>query len=399
MIAILLAPVYVVLNIYMFIRILKFFAAVHEKLKHPIAVSLSIIIYLFFMLSPLLGFFIKAEPFHRAFKQISNYWLGFLAIGLAITAIADILRLILNKIVWKQDHPNEKRYKRGFLCVLLVVVAISSYGVYHAKDIKINEYTAKVQKSLATGENNSQKLKIAVVSDIHIGYNVEYEHIDRMVEKINQTNPEIVIIAGDIFDNDYDAIKEPDKIANRIADIKSKYGVYACWGNHDIPESLLAGFTVGKKEYKRDNRFDEFMQRANVKMLEDESTLINEQFYLVARKDPRMSEKLGEDMATVSELTAGLDKTKSIILIEHEPVELEEIAQAGVDVTISGHTHGGQIFPGTVLTAMTSENARGLLKVGDMYSFVTEGAGVWGPPMRIGTDSEVMVIDILFEGN
>ncbi len=405
--AILLTPVYVVLNIYLFIRILKFFTAVHEKLRHPIVVSVSVIIYLFFMLSPLLGFFIKAEPFHRAFKQISNYWLGFLLIGLAITVIADILRLVLNKTVWKEDHPNNKRYKCGFLCVVLIVAAISSYAIYHAKDIKINEYGIEVQKALSAKSSTEDdeaniaedSLRIAVVSDIHIGYSIEYEHIDKMVERINETNPDIVIIAGDIFDNDYDAVKDPDKIANRIAEIKSKYGVYGCWGNHDIAESLLAGFTMGKEEYKRDERFEAFMQKANVKMLEDESVLINEQFYLVARKDPRMSEKLGETTATASELTADIDKTKPIILVEHEPIELEEVAAAGVDVTISGHTHGGQIFPGTILTDMTSENPRGLLKVGNMYSLVTEGVGVWGPPMRIGTDSEVMLVDIDFDEN
>ena len=90
MIVWMLAPVYVILNIYILLRILRYFAVVHEKMRHPVAVSLSVAAYVFFMLTPLLGYLIQAEPFHRAFKAISNYWMGFLAIGLVVIIFFDI---------------------------------------------------------------------------------------------------------------------------------------------------------------------------------------------------------------------------------------------------------------------------------------------------------------------
>ena len=140
MIVWMLAPVYVILNIYILLRILRYFAVVHEKMRHPVAVSLSVAAYVFFMLTPLLGYLIQAEPFHltpllgyliqaepfhRAFKAISNYWMGFLAIGLVVIIFFDIGRLILNRTLWKEDHPSERRYVRGATCALIIIAIVA----------------------------------------------------------------------------------------------------------------------------------------------------------------------------------------------------------------------------------------------------------------------------------
>lgn len=393
MVAMYLAPIYAALNIYLLIRIIRFFAVVHEKLRHPVAVTLSIGIYVYFMLTPLLGFLIQAEPFHRMFKRTGNYWLGFLAIGLVVTVLFDIGRVILNRTLWKDDHPNEKRYRIGAACALIIVCVISGYGFHHYKDIKINENSIKIDKALVSGQTS---LKVVLVADLHIGYSIGYEHIDKTVSKINSQKPDIVLVAGDIFDNEYEAVKNPDKIAKRLAEIESRYGVYGCWGNHDIPESLLAGFTVGKDTYEKDDRFIEFLEKSDIKMLEDESELINGDFYIAGRKDPQMAEKLGESRKSEEELTKDMDKTKPILMMEHEPDDLGKAQQAGVDVDFSGHTHNGQIFPGNLLVKFSWENPAGIIEKGNMKSCVTQGVGVWGPAMRLGTDSEIMVIDIEF---
>lgn len=393
MIVWLLAPVYVLLNIYILLRVLRYFAVVHEKLRHPIAVSLSIAAYVFLMLTPLLGYLIQAEPVHRWLKCISNYWMGFLAIGLVTIAFFDLGRVILNRTLWKDDHPNEKRYRHGATCALIIVAVVAGYGFFHFEDIKINEQTITVDKSLASGQDS---LKVVLVADLHMGYSIGYDNVDRLVDEINRQDADIVVMAGDIFDNEYEALEDPEKMEKRLSEIKSRYGTYACWGNHDLPENLLAGFTVGGKDYIKDERFYEFLEKSHIKLLEDENLLIGGDFYLIGRNDPSMSEKLGEKRMTPDQLTDGLDKSKPILVIDHQPEELEELADAGADVDFSGHTHNGQIFPGNLLTALTWENPAGTVKVGDMTSCVTQGAGVWGPAMRLGTDSEIMVINIKF---
>ena len=198
------------------------------------------------------------------------------------------------------------------------------------------------------------------------------------MEKINAEEPDVVVIAGDIFDNEYDAIYEPDRVADLLAGLKSRYGTYACYGNHDLDEKILAGFTFETKEERiADRRFGEFLDRAKIHLLEDDDRI----------------RKTQETRDTPSELLTGLDQSLPVFVIDHQPSELTELAEAGADLDLGGHTHDGQLFPGNILTGLMWENACGMKKVGDMYSIVTSGVGLWGPPMRIGTKAEVVIID------
>ena len=388
MIAIILSPIYLALNAYILVRLLRYLSAVHERLKHPVIWTITMVVYIFFMLTPLTGFLIKKEPWHHALKSMSNYWLGVLAVGLITLIFFDIGRFILNKTKWKDDHPNEKRFKICGTCAILIVVILSTYGFLHSKHIVVNHQTVMVEKEL------NRNLKIALVADTHLGYSIGEYHMKQMVEKINEQNPDIVIFAGDIFDNEYGAIKNPEKVAKTLAGLKSKYGSYACWGNHDINELLLAGFTIKNDEYSDDANFREFLKKSKINLLEDKSTLIDNSFYLVGRKDPFMSKKLGENRKDIRILTKTLDKTKPIFVIDHEPLELKKIARAGVDLDLSGHTHNGQIFPGNIIMKFIWDNPNGIKKVESMTSIVTSGAGIWGPAMRIGSNSEIMIIDV-----
>lgn len=218
--------------------------------------------------------------------------------------------------------------------------------------------------------------------------------MEEMVEKINAEEPDVVVIAGDIFDNEYDAIYEPDRVADLLAGLKSRYGTYACYGNHDLDEKILAGFTFETKEERvADRRFGEFLDRAKIHLLEDDVVCIDDAFYLAGRKDPDRIRKTQETRDTPSELLTGLDQSLPVFVIDHQPSELTELAEAGADLDLGGHTHDGQLFPGNILTGLMWENACGMKKVGDMYSIVTSGVGLWGPPMRIGTKAEVVIIN------
>lgn len=401
MIALLLAPVYLAFNGYVLFRLLKLLGAWFEIFKNKICKFTVGFIYAFFMLTPLLGFLVKDDPLHYALKVLGNYWLGVLQVSGIVLITFEIVRLILKFTVFRRKKVNPNSFKWVGLAAVLTITCLCIYGFTNSGDVKVNTQKISVNKPLTlniNGESRSQ-LKIALIADTHLGYSIGAEQMQKMVDRINEAKVDLIILAGDIFDNEYRALKNPKKIEKILSTMKSTYGAYACWGNHDIPETLLAGFTLRSEAepYKEDPKFREFLKNSNIKLLEDESTVIDGKFYLFGRKDYSMAEKLKEKRKEVAELTAPMDKNLPIIMIDHQPRELDKARDGGVDLALSGHTHNGQVFPGNLTVKIPWENPYGVLKKGDMTSCVTSGVGVWGPAMRIGSDAEVMILDVKFK--
>ena len=126
----------------------------------------------------------------------------------------------------------------GAVC-LLAILAVSVYGVINARVIRTTPYEVTIDKD----GGKLSKLNIVLVADMHLGYNIGCAQMEQMVGKINEKAPDLVVIVGDIFDNDFDALEDAKRLAGILKGIKSRYGVYACYGNHDIQEPILAGFT------------------------------------------------------------------------------------------------------------------------------------------------------------
>ena len=393
MIAVLLSPIYIIANVYIVRWLIKWTMACSELFKTAAARYIIIAIYIFFASSFIIGFFL---PF-RTVKIIGNYWLGVVQYILFVVLMADLIRIILLKtnIVSNTILSSNKTFViAGAICILLVVF-FSTYGVVHSKKIVYSTYDVKVNKKV----DKFNDLRIALVSDLHLGYNSTLSHINKMVNMINDSKPDLVVIDGDIFDNDYKAIKNPNKIIMALKKIKSKYGVYAVYGNHDIDETLLAGFTFFSKDGLKliDPSMDKFLRKANVKLLRDSAVLIDDSFYLVGRLDYHKYGIKVKERKTINELLSDVDKSKPIIVMDHEPYELKELANNGVDIDLSGHTHAGQMLPSSVFMDLVWKNSYGLLKVDDMYSIVTSGVGVYGPNMRVGTTAEVALVDAHFK--
>ena len=184
-----------------------------------------------------------------------------------------------------------------------------------------------------------------------------------------------------------------------LRSIESRYGVYACYGNHDVAESTLGGFTLENKNIPKtsDARMDAFLQDAGIQLLQDESVWIDNSFYLVGRRDYSSEEKSKEIRKTPQELLESLDHSKPIIVMDHQPRELQELSDAGADLDLCGHTHDGQVFPGNILVSLMWENSCGYLRKGEMHNIVTSGVGVFGPNMRVGTRSEICSIWVEFQ--
>ena len=396
MIFLFLLPFYLGVSSYMMFRFFYWMKHCNHRFnwlrfKVPFAV-----VYLFMALSPVIAFLLPKSAVAIVIRRISTYWIGIMLYSLLYVVLFDLLRLIAKHTKLK----NALLFSRGSVIsigsvVVACAVATCLYGIFNARNIKVNEYSATVNKSCGSDKH----LRAVLVADLHMGYAIGVDHITNMVEKINQQNADIVIIAGDIFDNSYDGMDDPEGIKAQLKSIKSKYGVYAVYGNHDIDEKILMGFTFdwGGKQLHSE-KMTNFMKDCNIKLINDESVLINDEFYLVGR---RATDKPGTEDGTraeISELTKDLDKTKPIFVLSHEPDELQKTADAGADIDFSGHTHDGQLFPGNLTIGLFWENPCGMIKKDNMYSIVTSGVGVYGTFMRVGTDAEICSVDIDFAG-
>ena len=391
MIAILLAPVYLLANYYLLRRVMGWVKAWFPFFRTARHWALPVAVQAFLACSIVIAFFLPEGRARRVMKLIGNYWLGVLLYVLLAVIAADLLRLLLGYVLpFKHIFVTTQLHRiAGCVCALVILIA-SIWGVVNARIIHVTPYDVTVDKTV----EGMDEMKVVLVADLHLGYNIGEKQMQQMVDRINEQDADLVVIAGDIFDNEWEAVEAPETIAATLRSIRSKYGVYACYGNHDLDEKILAGFTFETKEERiADRRFGEFLDRAKIHLLEDDVVCIDDAFYLAGRKDPDRIRKTQETRDTPSELLTGLDQSLPVFVIDHQPSELTELAEAGADLDLGGHTHDGQLFPGNILTGLMWENACGMKKVGDMYSIVTSGVGLWGPPMRIGTKAEVVIID------
>ncbi len=396
MIFLFLLPFYLGVSSYMMFRFFYWMKHCNHRFnwlrfKVPFAV-----VYLFMALSPVIAFLLPKSAVAIVIRRISTYWIGIMLYSLLYVVLFDLLRLIAKHTKLK----NTLLFSRGSVIsigsvVVACAVATCLYGIFNARNIKVNEYSVTVNKSCGSDKH----LKAVLVADLHMGYAIGVDHITNMVEKINEQDADIVIIAGDIFDNSYDGMDDPEGIKAQLKSIKSKYGVYAVYGNHDIDEKILMGFTFdwGGKQLHSE-KMTNFIKECNIKLINDESVLINDEFYLVGRRDTDKPGTEDGTRAEITELTKDLDKTKPIFVLSHEPDELQKTADAGADIDFSGHTHDGQLFPGNLTIGLFWENPCGMIKKDNMYSIVTSGVGVYGTFMRVGTDAEICSVDIDFAG-
>ncbi len=338
----------------------------------------------------------------RTLKKSGNYNLGvliYMGMSFAVILIGRLIEYfklkkegIEPKQVFGSALYRNKRAVMGVLNIVFIVL-LMWYGVAHGKDIKLNTYEIELSKQV----EGSSGIRIALVADMHLGYSIGCGQMQKMADMINASSPDIVIMAGDIFDNEYEALDDPERLIKIFASIKSRYGTYAVYGNHDIEEKIIGGFTFDYSNPAKaaGKEMNEFLDKAGITLLLDDHVLIDDAFYVYGRPDySKPGNGTGKRKAP-EEITAGLDMSKPLIVIDHQPRELQALADAGVDIDLCGHTHDGQFFPMNITSRLFIwENSAGLLKKDNMYNIVTSGVGLYGPNIRIGTDAEVCVIDV-----
>lgn len=394
MMLVLLIFIYTLINYYLCTKVILWFSKFDNILGSNLIKIIIGIIYFICFISVLTGYFLRNSKFQKKIQKFANVFTGMLFYMILIALFSDLIRLIsVNFLNVSKDVFFSNKYAVAIGTItILVVVGLSIYGYFHAKKITIKHYDITINGKKIKRSN----LRIILVADFHLGYSVGYEMMEKMKDKINEQYADIVLIAGDIFDNSAFLADNMNKCENALKEIKSRFGTYAVYGNHDVEEKLLGGFpTTYKKIVKRDKEMEKILQRANIKVLNDQVIQI-EDFYIVGRKD---YEKTGEEnkyRLPIDKLLNKVQKNKFIIVLEHEPKHLKKLSKFPIDLHLAGHTHAGQYFPINIGTRLVWKNHYGIKKINNMTSIVTSGIGVYGPNMRVGTNSEIAIIDVTF---
>jgi predicted MPP superfamily phosphohydrolase len=247
--------------------------------------------------------------------------------------------------------------------------------------VEFKEYSLQTEKML-----ESDKLTIAMISDLHLGTTMNAKKLEEYCTQINEKNPDVILLLGDIFDENTD--KESMELAcQAFGTLSSRYGTYYVFGNHDV-NNYRPIVSLEKRDIT-DN-----LIKNKIKILDDESTMINNSFYLIGRSD--ISFFKNSKRKTISQLIEPLDTNKYMILLDHQPLELETAASLGIDLQLSGHTHSGQIWPIGLIAKVfhINELNYGNKKIENYNAIVTSGIGCWGYPLRLGSNSEIVIIQI-----
>jgi len=224
-------------------------------------------------------------------------------------------------------------------------------------------------------------LNLVVLSDIHLGPYMRTSRLDKIVQMVNSLDPDVVLILGDIM-NEETIVPERERLPVTLAKIRARFAVYACMGNHE--------YFAGIKNSL------ELLRKSGITGLLNQAALVADSFYLVGRSN-RSYIGQGERRMPLKEILKDVDMNRPVILMDHQPVHLEEAAEAGVDLQLSGHTHGGAVFPATLVNDRLFEIARGYGRKMNTQYYVTSGVGVWAPPVRIGTTSEIVQMKVKFK--
>jgi len=312
---------------------------------------------------------------------IGSFWLAALLYFLIAVVLLDLLRLANHFLHFFPAAvvQNYAQAKCLTSAVVIAAVALLLLGGY------INSLKPRIKKlDLAVAKKSAplKSLNLVVVSDIHLGNIVSRSRLDSIVHKINDLNPDVVLMPGDIVDEDLAPVIRQN-LGEALLKIRSRFGVYAVTGNHE--------YIGGVEEACR------YLTDHKITMLRDTSVKIAEALYIVGREDRSKNRSPGGPRKSLAELMAAVDKAYPVILMDHQPFGLEEAAQQGADLQLSGHTHNGQLWPLNYIVHSIYEISWGYKRIAGTHYYVSVGVGTWGPPVRIGNHPEIVNIVLRFK--
>ncbi len=310
---------------------------------------------------------------------IGSFWLGMMLYLFLGALLCDLLRL--GNLAFHVIPGDSVRYLAAKRVAAAIVAFLAIGAVFGGYLNTLHPRIKTVSVNLPKKAGGREVLDIALVTDIHLGIIIRNSRLQKMVDMVNSIRPDIVLLGGDIVDEDLAPVIK-NNLGELLCTIRSRYGTYAVTGNHEF---------IGGAD-----RACRYLEEHGVTMLRDRVKLVDGWFYLVGREDVSITQFTGRKRATLQELTKGLDLSKPVILMDHQPLSLSSAVESGVDLQVSGHTHNGQLWPASLITGLIYRISYGYGRIGDTHFYVSSGYGTWGPPARVGTTPEVVHIQVRF---
>ncbi|QKS71274.1 metallophosphoesterase [Paenalkalicoccus suaedae] len=334
------------------------YIALHVYLAFVTALFIPVSFTLLAILFSLLGLsYLLANKLLLA-KLIGSIWFAILTYMLMVLPILHLLYYVapfaLLQIV--------------FATTFILYMIAGLFGAYSTKTIA---YSITVPKRQATQD----KLRLVLASDMHFGGLSGHTHVKRLVKHVNALKPDSILLAGDIVDDD-PAHFHNKHMDETMAKLQAPFGKLAVLGNHEY---------YGKEIPK----LRDILSTINIQLLEDASFVVADSLRVIGRLD-----QTDRNRQSVDDMIG--DEHLPVLVMDHQPTELEKIADAGAHISVSGHTHRGQIWPFHLITERMFFLDYGYKKHKQLHAFVSSGFGFWGPPIRIGTRSEIVCIDVTF---
>ena len=353
--------IYILGNVYIIYRVM------HDLELHGIALTIFIAFYLVITFLSIYSFrisrFNNPTISAKILTEIGYIWLGIFSIAITYLLISHLSFIFV--------HTPKFRYNTTLITIILVIVSVVYSIINILGEPKVTELEIKVPNLPV------DKLTIVQLSDIHIDVTTNYNTIKRIVEMTNSLNPDIIAFTGDLADTNIK--KTYEKYG--LLDLKSKYGTFAVSGNHEY--------------YRGIKNYENICEKLNFKLLNNENILVDDKFYVAGITDYKTSRAFNYKPANINKSLQGIDFTKPVIFLSHQPNPFFESQKLPITIQLSGHTHAGQIPPFDIIEYFLYKYFCGLYKDNDSYIYVTAGTRWWGPPMRLFSKSEIVKITLI----
>ena len=294
----------------------------------------------------------------RGLFQVGSVWLVFLLYMVLALLVADAVAWMGLRIPYR------------FWVSLVLCLAVLVTGHYRYKHPKVNVVPLSFDKECTL----AKPLTIVAVSDVHLGEGTGRKALARYVDLINAQSPDVIVIAGDLVDNSVGPLYR-DHMADELARLSAPHGIFMVPGNHEYISGIEA--------------VEQFVKDTPITLLRDSMVTLPGNILLIGRDD-----KSNSTRASLDTLMARTDNTRPVIVLDHQPYGVAKADSLGVDLLLCGHTHRGQVWPLTWVTDRLFEQSHGYRRWTHSHVYVSQGLSLWGPPFRIGSDSEMVVFKI-----
>ena len=373
----------IVLTIYSLTNLYIFLKGYHSITSSRETKILYTLIFLILASSFVAGKVLEATHstvFSDILNIIGGFWMGFILYAFLLLLISDIGGLVL-RVPGIIGPNNILIYRKwAFLGTLLISVLLISGGFINAVIPVVKKYNVTINKFAGEVKN----LRIAAVSDVHLGSIIRKRSLRKLSEIFMEMKPDVVFLLGDIVDGELGPVMRGD-LLKYFTIPETADGLYAITGNHEF---------IGGAD-----RTIPYIESKGIRLLKDEMVILPGGIQVIGRLDRDSRRYYSKERMPLEELMKNTNPKLPVILLDHQPLNLGESQKHDVDLQLSGHTHNGQMWPLNLITRKLYELSYGHLLKGSTHIIVSSGYGLWGPRIRSGSRSEVLLVNVKFAGN